>query len=105
MAYIAHSPVRDARGFRGVAHASLFARCALVAVAAAVAILALADGALPTAPQAAAAAAKGDRISAPQATTVVAGGYVHDPATRTTTVERGAAVPLGAKSPMLAGAK
>lgn len=108
MAYVGHSPVREFRDLRSaivsVASPALVVKSALVAVAAAVAILALSDGgAVSTAAPQAVAAKKADRLAAPQvAASQVAGGlggYTHDAAARTTTVERGAVTPLSPDSP------
>lgn len=109
MAYVGLNHLREARDFRGalaaVASPSIIARSALIAMAAAAAILALSDsGATVAAGPQVVATKKADRLAPPRPAVVseTAGrtGFVNDPAAQTTTVMRGAAVPLGAASPI-----
>ena len=98
MAYISHSPIRDLN-IPGV-NGAVLARSALVAVAAVGVMLALSEAKLST-PAAPPPAAKADRVAAPVVAAAVSATYVVDTANATTTVERGATVPLSANSPML----
>jgi hypothetical protein len=110
MAYIGLGHLREARDFRAVVAAvaspSIWAKSALIAMAAAAAVLALSGGGAVTPSQApqSVAAKKADRLAAPRpfvgAETATAAGYVNDPVTRTTTVVRGAATPISASSPL-----
>lgn len=102
MAYISHSPIRDLR-IPGVS-ASILVRSALVAALAAGAVLALSSGAA-SPPAALAPLAKADRLAAPVAAASVGAGVSVDVANRTTTIERGAAMPLSADSPFNPAAK
>lgn len=101
MAYISHSPIRDFH-IPGVSGAVLL-RSALVAVAAAGVMLALSETRLSAPAPAAPVAAKADRLAtaAPVAAKTGGAGYVVDTANATTTVEKGAAVPLSPQSPLL----
>ena len=103
MAYLSHSPVREFQFGAAIASRiapGLIVKSALVAVAAAGAILALTE--FSSAPEAAVASAKGDRLVAPISAGVAATdvGFVNDPATRTTSVAKGAETPLSAGAPM-----
>lgn len=119
MAYLSHSPhraysaglVRDPEPL-----AAMLGRCALTAVTVGAAIVAL-SGAATDAPK---DAAKGDRITAPfdrvaEAAAPVSGRaeimrdaegrvvYLNEPASASTTVARGATIPLAADSPFRTG--
>ncbi|WP_020177824.1 hypothetical protein [Methylopila sp. M107] len=102
MAYISHSPF-DYRSLRERAShvsPSLLIRSALIAVAAAVAMLALSEANMQTAPTAP-LAQKGDRLGAAAgALPGDTGAVTTNIAARTTTVERGAVAGLSPDSPM-----
>lgn len=102
MAYVSYSPARDFHGVKNAVSAPIVMRSALVAAAAAIAILALSEASV-TSTAAPTVAAKGDRVAAAFAALPVASGagYYTDVAARTTTVERGATVPLTAESPLV----
>lgn len=102
MAYVSHSPIRDFR--ISAVSPSLMIRSAAVAAAVAVAVLALSEANVATAPSQV-AAAKSDRLAAPIAVSAAGAGYSVDAANQVTTVERGAATPLSPDSPFAPAAK
>lgn len=103
MAYVGHSPVREFRDFRSAsvtaAYATTFMKSAMLAIAAAATILALSE--VGGSAGESVAAAKGDRVAAPVASATAPASFVVDAQSRTTTVERGAAMPLSPDSPFL----
>lgn len=123
MAYVSHSQHRAYLNAHRIPSPALVVRCAFVAVGAAAVVLAL-SGVTSVAERS--VAMKSDRLSGPATassesgallTTAAAGGveimkdgqgrvvYLNDPAARTTTVARGASIPLTPESPLGHAAK
>jgi len=85
--------------------ASILVRSALVAALAAGTVLALSSGAASPPAALTPLAAKADRLAAPVTAASLGAGVSVDVASRTTTIEKGAAMPLSADSPFNPAAK